>query len=228
MSELSVKSNFSQRIKAAGRILADEGFGNLFQAVFSNLVFHLSSKWRFVYFAFPLDAPTPSINTKGPITIRIATVEDMARIELEIFPELTSEMKYERRYFRLIGEAKIICFLAEHDNRLVHYSWVFLDASRSLLAEVPFYQNQLTDTDAFIGPVFTSQSARGLVYFHVLAAILDYLKKNTSARRAIVFFDGKNPSAASFYKRIGFNEIVDAQPKNIFSFLWRGLSRATS
>ncbi|MDA0733974.1 MAG: GNAT family N-acetyltransferase [Chloroflexi bacterium] len=228
MSELSVKSSFSQRIKAARRILAEEGFSNLCQAVVSNLAFHLSSKWHFVYFAFSLEEQTPCFNTKGPISVRIATSEDIARIESDIFPALEAEMQYEKRYFRLISEPKIKCFLAEQDGKLVHYSWVFLDASHSLLAEVPFNQKKLTSNDAFIGPVFTNQSARGLVYLHVLSAILDYLKNNAGASRAIVFFDGKNPAAASFYKRLGFKEITDAQPKNIFSFIWRGLSRATN
>ena len=228
MSELSVKSSFSQRIKAARRILADEGLSNLCQAVFSNLAFHLSSKWRFVYFAYSLEEQTPSFKSEGPISVRIATSDDMERIESEIFPALAAEMQYEKRYFRLIGEPKIRCFLAEHDGKLVHYSWVFLDASRSLLAEVPFDQKKLTSEDAFIGPVFTNQSARGLVYFHVLSVILDYLKNNTSGKRAIVFFDGRNPAAVSFYKRLGFKEILNSQPKNIFSFLWRELSRATN
>jgi GNAT superfamily N-acetyltransferase len=228
MSQFSIRSAFSQRIRTAKRIFAEEGLINFSQAVSSNIVFHLSSKWRFLYFVFSLDEQTPSFNAKGPLSVRIATLEDMARIESEIFPALDAEMQYEKRYFRFIGDPKIKCFLAEHEGKLVHYSWVFLDASRSLLAEVPFDQKKLTSNDAFIGPVFTNQSARGLVYFHVMSAILDYLKNNTGASRAIVFFDGKNPAAASFYKRLGFKEIVDAQPKNILSYLWRGLSRATN
>ena len=141
---------------------------------------------------------------------------------------LDARMAYEKRYFRFIGEPEIKCFLVEHDGRLVHYSWVFLDASRSLLADVPFDQSKLTANDALIGPVFTNPNARGLMYFHhALSAIFDYLKNHSSARRVIIFVDGKNPAALSFYQRIGFEEIENAQPKSIFSYLWKRLIRNT-
>jgi ribosomal protein S18 acetylase RimI-like enzyme len=61
-----------------------------------------------------------------------------------------------------------------------------------------------------------------------LPDILGYLKENSGAKRALLLVDGRNPAAVSFYKRLGFKEIVNAQPKNIYSFLWRRLSRATN
>ena len=226
MKEFSVKSNFWQRIREAKRILSEEGLINVFRAVFSNLVFHLSSKWRFVYFVLSLDEQSFSLKTNEGITVTIAVPQDMERVQSEIFPALNSEMEYEKRYFKFIGENEIKCFLVELDGIFVHYSWVFLDATRSLLADVPFDQNYLTSNDAFIGPVFTNPTARGLIYFHALSAIFDFLKNETSTRRVIVFVDGRNTASLSFYKRLGFEEIVGAQPKGIFSFMWRGLSRS--
>lgn len=228
MKDFSVKSNFRQRIREVIRILSEEGVINVFRAVFSNLVFHLSDKWRFVYLALSLDGQSLSLKTNERITVKIAVPQDMERVQAEIFPALNAEMEYEKRYFQFIGENEIKCFLVELDGIFVHYSWVFLDATRSLLADVPFDQNNLTPSDAFVGPVFTNPTARGLIYIHALSAIFNFLKNETNARRVIVFVDGRNTASLSFYKRLGFEEIVGAQPRSIFSLLWRGLSRAAN
>ena len=132
------------------------------------------------------------------------------------------------RYFESIDQPKAKCFLAETAGKLVHYSWVFLDAFDSPIMNTPFKKSKLRSGDAYIGPVFTSPAVRGFIYLQVLPDILHYLKENSVARRVVLLVDGRNPAALSFYKRIGFKEIVDAQPNSLFSFLWQRLSRATN
>jgi ribosomal protein S18 acetylase RimI-like enzyme len=226
MNKVLIKSTFSQRISKAKRILAEEGLINFSQAILSNIAYHLSNKWRFVYFEISLEHEGFSFNGNETITVRIATLDDLGRIKAEIFPLLDAELSYDVRYFESLSQPTIKCFLAEAGGKLVHYSWVFTDAFSSPLMDTPFDKSKLTTADAYIGPIFTSPAARGFIYLHVLPDILGYLKENSGAKRALLLVDGRNPAAVSFYKRLGFKEIVNAQPKNIFSFLWRGLSRA--
>lgn len=226
MGKFNIKGTFSARIKEATRIISHEGLTRFLQVIFAYIIYHLNSKWHFVYIEFPLQQPIFSFTVKEPLLVRIATPDDMDRIKSEIFPVLEGDLSYDKRYFRLLDQPDIKCFLAEKDGKLVHYSWVFMDASSSLLMDVPFDKRKLRQGDAFIGPVFTTPNARGLVYLHVLSVILHYLQSNEYARRALGFVDGRNPAAVSFFKRLGFTEIVDAQRRSMYSFLWHTLRNA--
>jgi GNAT superfamily N-acetyltransferase len=226
MQKLYITGAFSEKLIEVRRILSQKGLIGLVKAIFAYLNYHLISKWHFVYIEFPLQRPIFSFDVKEPLLVRIATPDDMDRIKAEIFPALEGDLSYDKRYFRSLDQPDIKCFLAEKDGKLVHYSWVFMDASSSLLMDVPFDKRNLRQGDAFIGPVFTTPTARGLVYLHVLSVILHYLQSNECARRALGFVDGRNTAAVSFYKRLGFTEIVDAQRSSMYYFLWHRLGNA--
>jgi hypothetical protein len=225
MEKLNIRSTFSEKVKEAKGIISQGGLIRFLQVLFAYLVYHLYSKWRFVYFEFSLQQPPFSFHINEPILVRIAAPDDINRIKAEIFPLLEGGSSNDKRYFRVLDQPDIKCFLAEKDEKLVHYSWVFMDASKSLLMHVPLDKRRLRQRDAFIGPVFTCPTARGLIYLQVLSTILHYLQTNDYASRVLIFVDGGNPAAIPFYKRLGFKEIVDAQPKSVFSFLWQRLTR---
>jgi GNAT superfamily N-acetyltransferase len=226
MGDFTIRSAFSEKLTEIRRLISQGGFITLLQLIFAYVVYHLSGKWHFIYFEFSFQQPIPSFILKESISVRIAAPNDMGQIRSEIFPLLQVSLSNDKRYFHSVGQPNIKCFLAEKDETLVHYSWVFMDVFNSLLMEVPFDKNKLRQGDAFIGPVFTSPSARGLVYLHVLSVILDYLQVNNYANRVLLFVDGRNAAAVSFYTRLGFKEIIDAQPTSIFSFCWRRLKNA--
>lgn len=228
MSKIREKWGLPEKINELMRSFSQGGFSSVFRTVAGYAAYHLSNKWRFVYFEYYLEQEVFSFKADANITVRVATLDDLVRIKAEIFPLLDAELAYDIRYFELINQPMTNCFLAETGGRLVHYSWVFTDALSSPLMDTPFDKSQLTTDDAYIGPIFTSPAARGFIYLHVLPVIVGYLKENSRVKRILLLVDGKNPAAASFYKRLGFKEITDAQPKNIFSFIWRGLSRATN
>lgn len=225
MSKFYPKSNVSRKLGQIQRIISEEGPVSFLRRFYGYLIYHLSGKWRFVYFEWPLEQEISSFQLKDPITVTIATLEDLDRIKAEIFPLLVGDLSYDRRYFELISHPNIRCFLAERDNKLVHYSWVFLEAFNSPIMDVPFNKSKLKYGDAYIGPIFTSPAARGFIYLQVLSTILHYLKNNAGAQRVLILMDGRRRSAVSFYKRLGFTEIINAQPAGILSFLWQRLTR---
>ena len=220
MKRFAVKSSFAEKLRHAKTIIADGGWMSLWRAIRGYIVYHLSSKWHFVYYEFPLEQEILSFKTKEPITVNIATCEDLDRIQAEIFPSLVRDMDSDKRYFKLIGHQGIKCFLAEREGKLIHYSWVFINAFDSLIMEVPFDKTKLRKGDAFIGPVFTAAGVRGLsVYPCVLSTVLHYLRENGCANRVLIFVDGKNASAGAFYKRLGFREIEDAVAPSVISLV---------
>ena len=228
MSKIREKREVPEKLKRLMGIFSQGGFSSVFRTIVGYAAYHLSNKWRFVYFEYQLEQETFSFKGDKTITVRVATLDDLERIKAEIFPLLDAELAYDIRYFESLSLPKIKCFVAETGGKLVHYSWVFTDAFSSPLMDTPFDKSKLTTDDAYIGPIFTSPGARGFIYMHVLPDILSYLKENSRAKRALLLVDGRNPAAVSFNKRLGYKEIVNAQPKNIFAFLWRGLNRATN
>ena len=215
----SIKSSLWKKVQDVAKIFIQEGLRGLWSAIRTYLSYHLKDKWGFVYLEFCLNEPEKFFTIQEPINVRIATPADLTRIETELFPYMLDALYYDKRYFNLLGQPGVKCFLAECRGRLVHYSWVFLDASLSPIVEVPFDRSQLRAKDAYVGPIFTSPDYRGFVYLQVLSAILRFLRDEVSCERALVLVQGKNPSAVSFYKRMGFKVIKDAQPRNLFSYV---------
>lgn len=214
MEPLTVKNSLGKKLHQTVRILARHGPTGLYKVIRSYLIYQLRDKWKFKYLGFSLEQTITPFKTKEPVTVRVATPQDLGRIEAELFPFMHGEMDYEKRYFRLLGQSGVTCFLAERGGSFIHYSWVFLDAFKSPLLDVPFDKDKLRPGDSYVGPIYTVPSARGLVYLEVLPAILSYLKHDIKARRVIVFVAGNNASGASFYERIGFREIPDAVRAN--------------
>lgn len=209
MGQFSSGPSLSQRFALIRRRLADEGLAGtvtLFTRFATN---HLIDKWRFAYFEFLLSAKPPVFASQAGVAVQIATPADRPRIEAELFPTLAGDLAYDRRYFEALGQDDDVkCFLAESGGKIIHYSWVFLDATNSPLLRVPFNRAALRAGDAYIGPVFTSPSARGLVYLQVLSEILRFLHEGGRVQRLLLMVDGRRPAAVAFYRRLGFRQIT--------------------
>lgn len=165
--------------------------------------YHLIDKWKFVYFEFPLTKSIPQFPRPAGVISRVATAADRERVEADLFPEMTGDLAYDRRYFEAIdADPGFKCYIAEADGRLVHYSWVRLDAAESPLASLPF--GPIRPGDSYIGPVFTSPKARGMIYLFVLGDVLRDLKA-AGKERLLLMVDGRRPAAVGFYRRLGFS-----------------------
>lgn len=218
-----VRSNIQQKIAQAGRTLLDEGLSSLLRQIREFLKYHLESKWDFAYLQYGLEKELGRVPMDGSLTIRLASAEDLDRIRTELFPAMVGEQEYEKRYFDLLGQQDIRCFVAERDGRLVHYSWVFLDPRMSPIAEVPFSHRTLRPGDVFIGPVFTLPTARGLIYPQVLSWVVRYLKECTDAIRLVLFVRGTNLVAVSSYRRLGFTELENLRRRPVWAAAWKTL-----
>ncbi|MEK7247624.1 MAG: hypothetical protein AAB092_04040 [Chloroflexota bacterium] len=206
----------------AFRTLRKEGPSGVRRKAGEFLAYHLDLKWHFVYLSFGLAQEFMRVPMTSALTVRVATPADLGRINAELFPEMTGEQTYETRYFGLLGQDDVRCFVAERDGVLVHYSWVFLNASTSPLMDTPFDRRMLREGDVYVGPVFTSPKVRGFIYPQVLASIVRYLKEAPAATRIVLFVQGKNPAAVTYYKRLRFDEMVNAGARPAWSFLlWK-------
>ena len=201
------------------RALAEQGPAALVGRIRRSAAYHWRDKWEFHYLEFSLDARLATFPQKEPLTVRVATADDVVRLEAEIFSRPDGPDGYDRTYLPLIGTANVRCYLAERAGTIVHYSWVFLDAATSPLSEVPFDPARIRAGDVYVGPVYTDSSARGFIYLYVLGRIVEDLRQAGVATRVIVLVAGGREAAVNFYKKMGFREIVNATRGDIFRAL---------
>ena len=208
-----MKSSFIEKIHGAGRTVFSRGIKEVLEQLSKYALYNLKSQWEFVYFELPLDEATLSITMREPLVIRPAVRNDIKRIESNIYPFLDANEENDKRYFSLIGKEGVKCFVAEKDDRLVHYCWVFERVLESPLMNTPFDKKKVRGRDVYLGPAFTSPHARGAWIFpYSLSKIFEYLKNETDAARVILFVHKDTPGAVIFYKRLGFREIANACP----------------
>lgn len=184
------------------RLIARHGVAGSFRQAAKFVRYHLVDTRQFVYFEFLLDKPIPTFAAPPGCVAREATSADRSQVVHDVFPDLVGDLAHDRHYFETLGaDEGVRCFLGEVNGRIVHYSWVILDARQSPVASLPI--GPLREGDAYLGPVFTSPRARGLVYPFVLGIILHELRR-LGRRRVLLMVDGRRPAAVGFYVRLGF------------------------
>lgn len=166
--------------------------------------YHARDKWEFSYIEFPLDGRLAEFPRPEGLDVRVATRADATRLEHEVLGHREGSDAVERRYLPRIGTDDVWCVIGERQGQIVHYSWVFLDATTSPLFEVPFDRAHARPGDVYIGPVFTDSTARGFIYPYVLAKIVTDLRARSGTKRIIVLVRGGRDSAVNFYRKIGF------------------------
>jgi ribosomal protein S18 acetylase RimI-like enzyme len=190
------------------------------------LKFNFKEKWEFTYFEISLEVEPyllpPKINS---LIFRIATPEDITKIQTDIYPLLTKNQENDKRYILKIGENGIICFIAELNKKVVHYFLVFVKVHESPLMKTPFEKSKLLENDAYLGSAFTAPEVRGFwIMPNILLYILSYLRENTNASRALLLVHKNTPGAVGFYLRLGFSIIQNPERYNLFYFIAKGLN----
>ena len=191
------------------------------------LRYHLIDKWEFVYLEWCLENSPFSLPDRDPsLVIRVASREDIPRIELDIYPILTSKERNDKRLLSRIGEEGFKCFIAERDGKIVHYFLVQEKARESLLMDTPLDKLKILAQDAYLGSAFTSPDSRGLwIVPHTLLKIFEYLKEHSDVSRVLVLVHKDTPGAESFYRRLGFSVIGDACPGGAMTITLREIGR---
>jgi hypothetical protein len=183
--------------------------------VINYIKYHGYSKWNFVYLSFDLTKNFIGYRIADDIQIKEASLLDIEKIKKDIFPQMIGEQEYEKKYFSLLENNKVKCFICISKGKIVHYSWVFFDIKNSPIVKTPFNTNLLREGDVYIGPIFTAKLARGFIYPQVLSRIVASITDQGIESRIIVLVQGLNPSAVGFYKRMGF-QVIKSPTKNIF------------
>jgi len=205
-----------QRVSTVFRVLSNKGMSGLIKLIRSFFLYQLKEKWNFVYFEKQVEQiPFKLPKLDNSIIIRIAGKDDIAQIKNDIYPLLTEKEGNDKRYFEKIGTPHVKCFLAEKDNRLVHYSLLFENAKNSPIIQTPIISSKVELTDAYLGTVFTIPEARGLMIMpHTVLRIFSHLYKNTSTKRILVIVHKSTFGAEGFYRRNGFNVMNNVEAKN--------------
>jgi hypothetical protein len=200
-------------------ILNRGGLVALRSKIFDYLQYHIYEKWMLLYFEIDLKDFCFSLPNMNNIIIRQARKEDICKIKLDIYPHLTDKQNFDMRYIDKIGTKDILCFVAEKNNKFVHYFMVFKSALESPLLQTPFKKSLLSQCDAFIGYIFTVPNSRGYwICPQVTLNILDYLKNHTNLKKVFLIVDDDILGARNFFTRIGFNEVLNV---NSPSFILR-------
>ncbi len=208
-------------IRAGFNTLRQHGLGGLWTRVQSYARYHWREKWEFHYLEFSLTDTLAAFPQKDPVEVRLATRSDIPALESDVFSRDPGPDAYDRRYFALIGRDDVRCYLALRDGTIVHYTWVFLDASTSPIREVPFNPALLRSGDVYVGPVYTDPSARGFLFLYVLGRVVDDLRRGGAAKRVLVLVAGGRAAAVGFYKKMGFKEILQPNRPDVFRSLRR-------
>lgn len=208
MNDVTMKSTFADKCKEVIRLLRCGALGILYRKIVRYGKHLLGTEAHFTYFVFSLDRPFPNFNLESLGHVYVAGQNDRARIQLEIVPFISDDEENDKRYFKLLGQPGVSCFLAEKAGVLIHYTWLFWDAMQSPLSATHFPKELIQEGDGYVGPAFTSPSARGTwIYPHVLAKVLSFAKETAKRKRVILFVNGKNPSSVNFFERLGFQKL---------------------
>ncbi len=206
-----INNTLSDKILRAGKLILYRDIRKLIYKLIKYIRYKLKEQWEFIYFELPLNEANIVFISNNVITIRPAVRDDIPKIETDIYPYIGSHEENDKRYISAIGTKGFKCFIAEKDNKIVHYFQVFERALKSPLIDTPFNKANIRNEDVYLGSAFTSPNARGMwIMPYSLSKICDYLKTNTDATRVLVLVHKDTPGAVSFYKRLGFKQIADS------------------
>jgi ribosomal protein S18 acetylase RimI-like enzyme len=205
-----------QRFSTVFRVLFSNGTSGVIKLIKSYFLYQLKEKWEFVYFETKVEkTPYKLPNLDKSIVIRMAVKVDITQIKNDIYPFLTEKQENDKRYIEAIGSSNVKCFLAEKDNKLIHYSLLFENALNSPLIQTPIIKRKINSRDAYLGSVFTIPDSRGLwIVPHSILNIFSYLHKKTDTKRILAIVHKDTPGAEIFYKRLGFNEMKKVTVRN--------------
>jgi len=173
---------------------------------------NLYEKWRYIYLELNVnDFAFKFLKKDDSLVISLAAKKDIKEIKKDLYPQFDSNQEFFKQFIERIGEDRFSCFIAKRDRRIVHYFIVFENAIDSPLVKTPLRNSLYSDKDAYLANAFTVPSERGKwILPGVIAAVMDYLNKETEVKRVLVLVHKGTPGAVTFYKHLGFRKIEDA------------------
>ena len=225
MNKQSITTSvFKDKFNHLSQEFQNNGISGTISILSEYIRYNLIEKWRFIFFEINLTIPPFSLPKKDEsIIIRRAEIKDYTKIKNDLYPYMGHKQEFDKKYLDQISETGVNCFIAEVDNKVIHYSMVFDSAIESPLVQTPFDKQMINQDDVYLGNAFTIPSARGKwIHPHVVLPIIKYLQNETNATRALFLVHEDTPGAVGFFSRLGFKVIENAYPK---TFLSRFLKR---
>jgi len=220
MNKQSINASvFKDKLNLLSKEFQNNGIFGTISILSEYIRYNLNDKWRFIFFEINLTMPPFSLPKKDEsILIRRAKTKDYIKIKNDLYPHMGHKQEFDKKYFDQISETGVNCFIAELDNKLIHYFMVFDSAMDSPLIQTPFDKQMINKSDAYLGNAFTIPSARGKwITPHVVLTIIKYLQNETNASRALLLVHKDTPGAVGFFNRLGFKVIENAYPKTYLS-----------
>ena len=220
MNKQSITTSvFKDKLNLLSKEFQKNGIFGTISILSKYIRYNLNEKWRFIFFEINLTMPPFSLPKKDEsILIRRAITKDYIKIKNDLYPHMGHKQEFDKKYFDQISETGVNCFIAELDNKLIHYFMVFDSAMDSPLIQTPFDKQMINKSDAYLGNAFTIPSARGKwITPHVVLTIIKYLQNETNASRALLLVHKDTPGAVGFFNRLGFKVIENAYPKTYLS-----------
>jgi GNAT superfamily N-acetyltransferase len=175
---------------------------------------HLFNKWDYVYFKYNLiNHIYLNNNYLKDFNFRLAIKSDLSIIKNDIYPILTKTQINDLNDFLNIGNKDFDCVLCFHENKIIHYLFIFKNIYKSPLVKTPLKRHHFSKNDIYIGSAFTNPIYRGhwIMPASLNFALNFYSKNNYS--NAILLVYKKTPGATGFFKRFGFQQIENATRK---------------
>ena len=204
MNKQSITTSvFKDKLNHLSQEFQNNGISGTISMLSEYVRYNLTEKWRFVFFEINLTTPPFSLPKKDElILIRRAETKDYTKIKNDLYPYMEHKQEFDKKYLDQISETGINCFIAEVDNKVIHYFMVFNSAIESPLVQTPFDKQMLTLDDAYLGNAFTIPSARGKwITPHVVLTIIKYLQNETNSTRALLLVHKDTPGAVGFLNK---------------------------
>lgn len=203
-------------------ILCAKGVKGLFRHLFRYVRSNVQDKFEYTYFELSLETPPYSLPPiDKSLDIRIAQPKDIPKIQSDIYPFLTVNEEYDKRYLEKIGDKGFSCFIVEKDKKIVNYTLVFHNALDSPLTKTPIYKKKVFNSDAYLSTVFTVPDARGAwIVPHAILYEMQFLKTTVKASRVLLLVHKDTMGAKEFYLRLGFKIMENVSPSSFIQSIF--------
>ena len=140
MNKQSINASvFKDKLNLLSKEFQNNGIFGTISILSEYIRYNLNDKWRFIFFEINLTMPPFSLPKKDEsILIRRAKTKDYVKIKNDLYPHMGHKQEFDKKYFDQISETGVNCFIAELDNKLIHYFMVFDSAMDSPLIQTPF------------------------------------------------------------------------------------------
>ena len=142
--------------------------------------------------------------------------EEVEKIQHDIFPYMSELAISDKREILEIGKKDMLCFLAERDNKFVHYTLIYTNIFNSPLMQTPFDKSSLSSQHVYLSSAYTVDSERGSwIHLQALSYIIEYLKTPLTQKEILSLSKKLGLSPSEFVRK---NE-SDFKENNLSQFL---------